>query len=278
MHASAFDRYQAGNSLIHRLDPRVKVVVTVLFILSNVLVPDGAWPAFVLAFALVLLVTRLARLPWMFAVKRSFIVLPFVLAAFTILFTLPGTPIFSFSIGSWTLTISDAGLLRFSSIIVRSLLSLQMAVLLTATTQFTDLIHALRHLRLPSILVAVIAFMYRYLFVLNDEVLRLLRARDARSARPAASGGAVAGASGGGRPRVHGGSVWWRARVAGSMAGQLFLRSWERSDRVYNAMLARGYAGHLYTLNAHVMDREDWLLFASAMLILLLVQIVGRLA
>ena len=264
MHASAFDRYLAGDSVIHRLDPRVKVVVTVLFILSNVLVPDGAWLAFALAFAFVLLVTRLARLPWLFAVKRSFIVLPFVLAAVTILFTLPGTPIFSFNIGSWTLTISDAGLLRFSSIIVRSLLSLQMAILLTATTQFTDLIHALRHLRLPSVLVAVIAFMYRYLFVLNDEVLRLLRARDARSARPGGGGG--------------GGTLWWRAKVTGDMAGQLFLRSWERSDRVYNAMLARGYAGHLYTLNAHVMDQEDWLLFASAMVILLLVQIVGRLA
>ena len=263
MHASAFDRYQAGDSVIHRLDPRVKVVVTVLFILSNVLVPDGAWQAFVLAFAFVLLVTRLALLPWLFAVKRSFIVLPFVLAAVTIMFTLPGLPIFSFNLGPWTLAITDAGLLRFSSIIVRSLLSVQMAILLTATTQFTDLIHALRHLRLPSILVAVIAFMYRYLFVLNDEVLRLLRARDARSARPAAGGG--------------GGTVWWRARVTGNMAGQLFLRSWERSDRVYNAMLARGYAGHLYTLNAHVMDQEDWRLFAGAMLILLLVQIVGRL-
>ncbi len=262
MHANAFDRYLAGDSVIHRLDPRVKVVVTVLFILSNVLVPDGAWLAFALAFGFVLLVTRLARLPWLFAVKRSFIVLPFVLAAVTILFTLPGAPVFSFALGPWKLTITDAGLLRFSSIVVRSLLSVQMAILLTATTQFTDLIHALRHLYLPSILVAVIAFMYRYLFVLSDEVLRLLRARDARSARPLAGGG---------------GTVWWRARVTGHMAGQLFLRSWERSDRVYNAMLSRGYAGHLYTLNTHVMEREDWWLLGLALASLALIQLAGRL-
>jgi cobalt/nickel transport system permease protein len=62
------------------------------------------------------------------------------------------------------------------------------------------------------------------------------------------------------------------------MAGQLFLRSWERSDRVYNAMLARGYAGHLYTLNAHVMEREDWWFFAGAMAMLVLIQIIGRIA
>ena len=94
-----------------------------------------------------------------------------------------------------------------------------MAILLTATTPFPDLLHALRHLRVPPVLVAIIAFMYRYLFVLADEAERLLRARAARSA----------GLPGGGGRRVD--------RLAGArrrhMAGQLFLRSYERSDRVY---------------------------------------------
>ena len=57
-----------------------------------------------------------------------------------------------------------------------------MAILLVAATQFHDLMHALRHLRLPYLLVAVISFTYRYLFVLVDEAMRLLRAREARSA------------------------------------------------------------------------------------------------
>ena len=96
------------------------------------------------------------------------------------------------------------------------------------------------HLRVPAILTTIIAFLYRYLFVLTDEVFRLLRARESRSA-------AVAG-------QRSGGGVMWRARVAGNMAGQLFLRSYERSDRIYNAMLARGYTGHLQTLNPHEMQ------------------------
>jgi cobalt/nickel transport system permease protein len=263
LHVNTFDRYQARHSLIHQLDPRVKVVVTILLILSNVLLPDGAWLAFGLAWGVILLINALARLPLLYAFKRSFIALPFALAAVTIMFTLPGQPLASFQLGPWTLTISDAGLIRFVSIVIRSWLSVQVAILLVATTQFPDLMHALRHLRLPQILVAVVSFTYRYLFVLSDEVTRMLRARDARSARQA--------------PYRSGGSLLWRARIAGHMIGQLFLRSYERSDRIYNAMLARGYRGHFYTLNPHVMKSGDWLVGAAAMAAIVLLQFVGRL-
>jgi cobalt/nickel transport system permease protein len=62
----------------------------------------------------------------------------------------------------------------------------------------------------------------------------------------------------------------------GNMAGQLFLRSYERSDRIYNAMLARGYDGRLRTLNPHVLHSRDWAYGTAAILILLLLQLVGR--
>jgi cobalt/nickel transport system permease protein len=68
----------------------------------------------------------------------------------------------------------------------------------------------------------------------------------------------------------------WRARVMGNMAGQLFLRSYERSDRIYNAMLARGYDGNLRTLNAHILRGSDWLYGALAIFIILFLQLVGR--
>ncbi len=90
MQASVFERYQAGNSPVHNLDPRVKVVITGLFILSNALIPDGAWLGFLVAFVAVLVITRWAGLPWGFALKRSLIVLPFILAAVTIIFSMPG--------------------------------------------------------------------------------------------------------------------------------------------------------------------------------------------
>lgn len=262
--AATFDRYRPGDSAIHGLDPRVKVVVVVLFIFSNLLLPDGAWLAFAASWALLLAAARLARLGAGLLLRRSLLALPFVLAAVTVLFTQPGEPLWSLPLFGRVITVSDAGLERFLSILARSWLSVQAAILLTATTPFPDLLHALRHLRAPAVLVAIIGFMYRYLFVLADEAGRLLRARAARSARPAGGGG--------------GGKIWWRARVAGSMVGQLFLRSYERSERVYEAMLARGYQGQPLTMNPHVMRRGDWLAALAAFLLLAAIQAAARLA
>jgi cobalt/nickel transport system permease protein len=124
------------------------------------------------------------------------------------------------------------------------------------------MIHAFEHLRIPTMLTTIVAFLYRYLFVLTDEVIRLLRARQSRSA-------AIPGLA-------SGRNLVWRARVTGNMAGQLFLRSYERSDRIYNAMLARGYTGLLRTLNAHVMHASDWSFAVFSVAILLFLQLIGR--
>lgn len=263
MHADIFDRYHHGQSPLHSLDPRIKVIVTIAFILSNALLPDGAWIAFLLAWSFIIFASLVSGLGIGFTFKRSFIALPFALAAITVLFSIPGQPVTSFQFLMWNLTITDAGLLRFISIVVRSWLSVQMAILLVAVTEFPKIIHALTHLRVPVILTVIIAFLYRYLFVLTDEVLRMLRARQARSA--AASG------------IRSGGSVAWRARIAGHMAGQLFLRSYERSDRIYNAMLSRGYKGELMTIHPHHYHRSDLLVAGLSITALVLMQIAGRL-
>ncbi len=181
MHVDLFDRYRSSHSFIHRLDPRVKVILTVLFIFSNALLPDGAWLAFCLSWGMVLSASMLAGLGTGYAVKRSFVALPFLLAGISVIFAVPGQAIGALDAGPWQLVVTDAGLIRFGSIVVRSWLSVQMAIVLTATTQFPDLIHAFRHLHIPGIIVSIIAFMYRYLFVLTDEAMRLMRARQARN-------------------------------------------------------------------------------------------------
>jgi cobalt/nickel transport system permease protein len=262
MHADAFDRYHEADSPLHRLDPRVKVLVTVAFILSNVLFPDGAWLAFGLSWLFVLGLNLLAQLGLGFTFRRSFVALPFALAAITAIFSIPGNALGEWHLGSLILIPTDAGVLRFVSIVIRSWLSVQIAILLVAVTRFPDLIHAFEHLHVPAILTTIIAFLYRYLFILTDEVMRLLRARESRSAT-------VAG-------HKSGGSVMWRARVAGNMAGQLFLRSYERSDRIYNAMLARGYTGQLRTLNPHVMKKSDWSFATLSIIVILVLQLIGR--
>lgn len=262
MHADAFDRYYSVESFLHRLDPRVKVIVALLFILSNALLPDGAWAAFGLTWILLLAANAASRLGVDFSFRRSFIALPFALVAVSAIFAPTGQALAEWTVGSLRVTPTDVGLVRFGSILLRTWLSVQAGILLVAVTQFPDLIHAFEHLRIPAVLTTIVAFLYRYLFVLTDEVLRLLRARDARSA-------ALPG-------QKSGRSVAWRARVAGNMAGQLFLRSYERSDRIYNAMLARGYSGQMRTLRAHVITRRDWAFLFLSSFALLLSQFAGR--
>ena len=200
--------------------------------------PAGAWAAFGLLFAATLVVSGATGLGPGFALKRSFVALPFALAAITLPFTIPGRPLAELG----GLTLSVEGSIRFLSILVKSWLSVQMAILLTFTTAFPDLLWGMRQLRLPPPLVSIVGFMYRYLFVLADEALRLMRARAARSgAGPGKSGGRLA----------------WRGRVAGGMVGSLALRAFERSERIHDAMLARGFQGELKTLSPPVMTDTD---------------------
>jgi len=233
LHFHLADRYQAGSSWVHRLDPRAKVLMVLAFILGVSLSPAGDWWAFVGYFGLVLGISIASGLGPGYTVRRSFVAAPFVLAALTLPFTVPGPELFKMPLVGWTASLP--GTIRFASLVLRTWLAVQAAILLAATTPFPDLLWALTRLRVPAPLVAVIGFMYRYLFVAGDEALRMLRARAARAAaRPTTSHR---------RP-----SVVWHGKVAGNMVGSLFLRSMERSERVYDAMLARGYDGQVRSL------------------------------
>ncbi|MGQ9492859.1 MAG: cobalt ECF transporter T component CbiQ [Anaerolineae bacterium] len=233
MHISPLDTYRFGNSFLHQFDARVKLGLVLAFILSVSLMPIGAWPAYVLLFALVLSASASSELGLTFTIKRSFLALPFLFAAVPLLVTTKGPAIMRVALDSWSFSITAPGLERFLSIALKSWLAVQMAVLLTATTPLPDILVAIRALGIPRLLVAILGLMWRYLFVLADEALRMMRARDARSA-------AMSGKSGG--------AVAWRARVTGGMVGSLFLRGYERSERIYHAMLARGYDGTIRSL------------------------------
>jgi cobalt/nickel transport system permease protein len=185
--------------------------------------------------------------------RAAVIALPFTLAAFPLIFTVQEQIIATVTLGPLDLTISAEGIRRFLTIVIGSWLSVQVALLLAFTTPFHDLIDALRELRLPRILVSIISFMYRYIAVLADEGSRMLRARDARSAAGAGKAG---------------GSIRWRATVTGRMVGSLFLRAYERSERIYAAMQARGFEGEFRHLGARPLLRAEvaWLVILLAAL------------
>jgi cobalt/nickel transport system permease protein len=263
MHIHALDAYRHRASLVHDLDGRVKLALTVLFIVSTALTPDGAWLAYALLTALVLGVVVASRLGVGFVQRRAAVALPFALAAVTVVFSVPGRPLLAARILGRQLALTDAGLIRFVSILLKSWLSVQAAVVLTASTQFPALLQAMRSLRVPRVLVTIAGFTYRYLFVIGDEALRLMRARAARSSVLSLSKG--------------GASVFWRARVTGGMVGSLFLRSLERSERIYDAMLARGYDGEVRSLRPPLLRPRDVVVALPIILALAAIQVLARL-
>lgn len=233
MHIHFLDPYEPGNSPIHTLDARVKFVLTVTFILTTSLAPAGAWPVYILLFAISISVIVLSDLGVGTVLKRAAIAIPFALAALPVLFTVKGESLLMAQLGFVTLTISAEGAERFFSILLKSYISLQMAIVLASCTPFPQLLMAMRAVKIPRLLVAIFGLMWRYLFVLADEATRLLRARAARSGATPQAG------------LKTGGSIAWRGRVAGGMAGNLFLRALDRGDRIYAAMAARGYDGEV---------------------------------
>lgn len=251
-----FDRYIGRISPVHRLDARVKLLLALAFIVCASLLPAGSWLALAALTSTLWATVAVSRVGLRTIVRRSLLALPFLLVTLTLVFTVPGRPVWQLSLGFVTLTASEAGLLRFAAVLWRAWISVQAALLLTATTPFTELLRALRALRLPAILVATLALAYRYLFVLVDEVERLLRARESRSAQ---------GISG------SGGTLLWRANVTGRMAGTLLLRAFERSERTYIAMLSRGYNGELRALEQPALSRRDLLSGLLGALLLLLI-------
>ena len=224
------DRHIPRQSPVHHFDARLKLILTVAAIVAITLLPVGAFIPLALAWFATILVSSLARLGPSRAVRGSWIALPFVLLALPLVFTRPGEPLFSIDLGPIELTATQAGLTMALTIVAKSWLSVQVTLLLAYTTPFPRLIDALRSLRLPAIMVSIISFMYRYLAVIGEEAGRMNRARTSRSAAAQAGSG---------------GTIAWRARTTGSMVGSLFIRSFERSERVYAAMQARGFEGDL---------------------------------
>jgi cobalt/nickel transport system permease protein len=231
-----------------------------MFVLTVNLVPEGDWFTFFIFWFGVWAVIRAAGIPVLDVVNRSAVALPFVLAAIVIPFTVPGRELFALPVLGWEVT--EPGLIRFLSILLRFGMAVQMAVLLTRVTRFPDVIWALRGLGLPPALVTVISLMYRYFFVIGDEALRMRRARSARSAD----------LQGDRRP-----SALWQTRVVGLMVGSLFLRALGRSERIHAAMLSRGYDGSPRLLSSFRMELTDWLvlLFFGMLVLMFLIRRLG---
>ena len=214
--------FSAGDSLIHRLDPRTKIIVTLCFTILVVSTPPNHLLAFVVFAGLLSWVVAAARIPLLHIVWRAAAVLPFsVLAACWLPFLREGPVL---QLGQGLVELSVTGLWLFVGVVIKSFLGASAAILLASVTPFHVLLTGLRRLHMPAILVDMLTLTYRYLFVLWEEAVRLRRAAAARGYRPRWLG---------------------QALLVGRLIGQLFMRSYERAERVYGAMVLRGYRGEM---------------------------------
>jgi cobalt/nickel transport system permease protein len=253
--------YQAAASPLHSLDARVKLILSLCMLVLISLTPFQAWASYILFLAVALSLALTSRLGMAFVLKRSLLALPFALAALPLIFSGSENRIL-LHIAQFQIPINLQGLERFIGILLKSWISLQIVILLVATSPFFQIQKAFRFLKAPELLVSVIGLMWRYLFVISDEAMRMIHARDSRSSR-------LPGA------KHSGGSLLWRARVTGGMAGSLFLRSIERSERVYAAMLARGYNGSLPPQKEQAMTMRDLALLWLGIGFLVLIWLLG---
>jgi cobalt/nickel transport system permease protein len=208
-----------GHSVVHRAPAHLKLVALVAFMLLVVATPrEWVW-AFGVHAAVLLGVVALSRVPAGYLARRMVVELPFAVFALLVPFvaTGPRTDVLGISL-------SEPGLIAAWGLLAKGTLGVLASLTLAATTEPEALLRGLARLRMPELIVQIMGFMIRYLSVVTGELGRMLTAMRSRGADP--------------RSPRH-----W-PMLARSL-GALFIRSYERGERVHLAMLSRGYDGSL---------------------------------
>lgn len=224
--------YLHRNSPVHRLAPQCKILAGLCFILAVVSTPRESVWAFGIYVCMVLGVSALSRVPLAHIGKRLVFETPFLLFALSLPLVGPAPDVEVFGMG-----LSIDGLWALWNIWMKATLGFSVSIILAATTPIAELLHGLEHLRMPRIITAITGFMVRYADVITGEMRRMKIARASRAYDPR----------------------WlWEGRALAATAGALFIRSYERGERVYLAMVSRGYDGSLPVGTEHSASVAQW--------------------
>ncbi|MFG2431565.1 cobalt ECF transporter T component CbiQ [Streptomyces sp. NPDC048590] len=241
--------YRHGHSPVHALPPHCKLAAVLCFVVVVVSTPREAVWAFGLYALLLAAVAAVARIPAGFLLKRLLIEVPFVAFALLMPFVVPGehTEILG-------VPVSVPGLWDAWNVLAKGTLGVAASVLLASTTELRALLLGLQRLRLPPLLVQIASFMIRYGDVITDELRRMSVARRSRGFE------------------ARGVRHWG---VLAKTAGALFIRSYERGERVHLAMVSRGYTGTMPVIDEVTASRTQWAHAAALPVLALLVCLLG---
>lgn len=208
-----------ADSPVHALAPEIKLVALLLFVVSVVATSTSQWWWFALHATLLVTAVRLSRVPIGHLARRAWVEIPFIVFALVMPFVASGPRTQVLGV-----EVSEPGLHAAIALLIRGTLGVLASLLFAATTQAPDLVSGLDRLRLPRQLVQILGFTVRYLDVVTGQLRSMRMAREARGFQASSV------------------RHW---PVLASTAAALFIRSYERGERVHLAMLARGYGGRM---------------------------------
>ena len=226
--------YIHRHSVVHSLPSHLKIIAVLFFVLVVVSTPITYWPAFVIFLVLVVSAAIAGKIAIPTLAKRALIEIPFIF--FAVLMPFFGTGE-RFELGP--LNLYRDGLLAGLSIVAKGTLGVLSAVILSTTTTAREILRGLERLRLPTIMVQIASFMLRYVNVISDEMERMKIARQSRGFDAT-------------------GVKHWK--VIATSAAALFIRSYERGERVHLAMLSRGFDGELPHTEVKSVGTRTWLI------------------
>lgn len=256
MHSINIDQFSNINSIVNRRDPRIKIIAFFLFILIILSTRSNSFLLFGLYAVIIFVLILLSRIPIKFILNRSLIIIPFVLMiAVFAPFIRKGGIIKEYSLGTIKLNVSYDGLMVFWNVLIKSYLSILCMILLTTSTRFSDLLKAFEKLKIPRLIVILISFTYRYVFVFQDELQSMIRAKESRS---------------------YGRKRWLNFKILANMIGVLFIRAYERGERVYYAMRSRGFEGSIKTMTNMSLAKSDIYFLFIIVIILILIRVLGE--
>lgn len=228
----------------------IKLVAFFAFIVIAVLTPIRQWQSFLGYFLIILLALGISKLPPITLAKRATIEFPFIIFALLMPFTAGGE---MFDVGP--LSLSREGSIAGLNLVTKATLGVFCSMILAGSTTAHSLLAGFVRIKTPSLFVQIAAFMIRYLNVINDQMSRMKVARESRGFQ------------------AQGVRSW---PIFTSTLGALFIRSYERGERVHLAMLARGYAGTLSSLSVENVQARHWRLGLSFPLLAIISFVIGR--
>lgn len=245
------DKYSTLNSVLHYLDPRIKLLWTFLFLI--LVTASQQLLLFMIYLPVVVLLIVFSRVPLFFYFKKLVLVTPvaFLLSVFIYIsyFLEQHIPFTFYGLTQYHPILATIGLM-----VAKIYISILVITLLISTTRFNDLLWGLRKFHLPGVVTTLSRLVYTYIFVFVDELHRTFRAYKSRTPVRRIS----------------------RLKVYGNISAAILLRSIDRSDMIYKAMITRGFTGEFPDGNSFSFKRNDWLAGGCFLLLLMMVALVWK--